>query len=220
MENYNLKLISLSVLLGATLLGLVCGNGMLIKPPGRSSRWRFDKSAPVNIDDDAARCGEFTVQWHQNEGKCGLCGDNYKDTPPRANEMGGKYGGSDVIVATYENVFSVNFGAYITHNHSGYISYDLCSVDKSHKESEECFAKNRLKFADGSDKYKIKKEGFVDATVILPKGLSCDHCVLRWTYTAGNGWGICDDGHGAEGCGPQETTKACADIKIRAPKSK
>jgi len=38
--------------------------------------------------------------------------------------------------------------------------------------------------------------------------------IFQWTYTAGNNWGICPDGSGALGCGPQETFRACSDITI------
>lgn len=44
--------------------------------------------------------------------------------------------------------------------------------------------------------------------------ISCSHCVLQWTYTAGNNWGTCSNGTEAVGCGPQETFRACADIAI------
>ena len=33
--------------------------------------------------------------------------------------------------------------------------------------------------------------------------LSCEQCILQWTYTAGNNWGMCDNGTGDLGCGPQ-----------------
>lgn len=31
---------------------------------------------------------------------------------------------------------------------------------------------------------------------------------------AGNNWGICADGTGALGCGPQEEFRACADVTV------
>merc|ERR1719175_240167 len=43
-----------------------------------------------------------------------------------------------------------------------------------------------------------------------------DQCLLQWTYTAGNDWGICENGTGSLGCGPQETFRACADIGINS----
>lgn len=45
-------------------------------------------------------------------------------------------------------------------------------------------------------------------------GLECPNCVLQWRYVAGNNWGMCEDGTGAVGCGPQEEFRACADITI------
>ena len=159
----------------------------------------------------------YQVQWGTHEGKCGICGDNYGDPVPRDNELGGKYGGSGVIVKTYENAYTVDVGVKITANHMGFIFFELCNLDEFTKESEECFIKYRLKFADGSDKFYIgTTTGWIDSVIVLPSGLSCEHCVLRWTYTTGNNWGICEDGSGAMGCGAQENFKSCADIRIKA----
>ena len=33
-------------------------------------------------------------------------------------------------------------------------------------------------------------------------------------HFAGNNWGSCDDGTSGMGCGPQETFRSCADIRI------
>lgn len=44
--------------------------------------------------------------------------------------------------------------------------------------------------------------------------MECGNCVLQWRYVAGNNWGMCADGTGAVGCGPQEEFRACADITI------
>lgn len=147
-----------------------------------------------------------------------MCGDNYADPKPRANEFGGKYGGSGVIVQIFKHSYTAVISFRITANHLGYVFYQLCDLDEFPHESEECFGKYNLKFADGSDKYYIgSTRGGIDTTVVLPLGLSCKHCVLRWTYIAGNNWGICPDGRGALGCGNQETFKSCADISIMAP---
>jgi hypothetical protein len=45
----------------------------------------------------------------------------------------------------------------------------------------------------------------------------CTQCILQWTYTAGNSWGVCPDGSGGLGCGPQEHFRACADIALSGP---
>lgn len=42
----------------------------------------------------------------------------------------------------------------------------------------------------------------------------CGNCVIQWRYIAGNNWGMCDDGTGAVGCGPQEEFRACSDVSI------
>jgi len=49
---------------------------------------------------------------------------------------------------------------------------------------------------------------------LLPLGLTCTQCILQWRYIAGNNWGICENGTGAVGCGPQEEFRACADVEI------
>ncbi|XP_061399708.1 uncharacterized protein LOC133335447 [Musca vetustissima] len=205
----------------ATLVDYSWGHGMMLNPPGRSSRWRFDSTAPINYNDNANYCGGFGVHYYTNGGKCGLCGDNYADPVPRDNELGGKYGGSGVIVKSFVDTYTAVIGFKITANHMGHITYHLCNLDEFGKESEECFAKYPLKFADGSDKFYIGQTlGDIETTVVLPPGLSCKHCVLRWTYTAGNNWGTCEDGTGAIGCGNQETFKSCADVSIVAAGAK
>lgn len=73
---------------------------------------------------------------------------------------------------------------------------------------------------------------WVNTTAILPPGLSCNHCVLRLHYRAGNNWGgeswfqevgpfyrmpwftDCPGGGGGMGCGYQETFRSCSDISI------
>lgn len=56
--------------------------------------------------------------------------------------------------------------------------------------------------------------GYIKIKAYLPKNLTCEHCVLRWHYRAGNNWGVCPNGKGALGCGNQETFRTCSDIAI------
>lgn len=95
----------------------------------------------------------------------------------------------------------------------------MCVLDDSNapESGEECFKPVTL--GDGSANYVLQnKQEENDDTIYtdvkLPDGLTCGRCVLRWTYTAGNNWGQCDDGSYGEGCGPQETFRSCADIAI------
>lgn len=41
-----------------------------------------------------------------------------------------------------------------------------------------------------------------------------DSLAFQWDYVAGNNWGICRNGTEGLGCGPQETFRSCADVKI------
>lgn len=48
----------------------------------------------------------------------------------------------------------------------------------------------------------------------LPLTVTCDQCILQWTYVGGNNWGTCQNGTSGLGCGPQEHFRSCADIRI------
>jgi len=199
------------ICLVVVLVHEIHGHGMLMSPPGRSTRWRYDSSAPKNYDDNALYCGGYYVHQTVNRGRCGLCGDDYRRATPRENELGGRYGQGTIVRNIDTNV--TNILVQITANHLGYIFFELCNLDTAGAESESCF--QRLRFVDGSDKYYIgSTRGLISSDVVIPSGTQCNHCVLRWTYTAGNNWGICSDGRGALGCGPQETFKNCADVSI------
>ena len=39
--------------------------------------------------------------------------------------------------------------------------------------------------------------------IFLHLRISCEQCILQWTYTAGNNWGVSANGTGDLGCGPQ-----------------
>lgn len=74
----------------------------------------------------------------------------------------------------------------LTANHLGYFYYQICKMDGA-RESNECFAANRLKLVNGEDKFQIKgsETGRYNMTLQLPSGLTCKHCVLQWTYNVG-----------------------------------
>ena len=48
---------------------------------------RFGYSNPVNYNDNELYCGGFSVQWQDNEGRCGVCGDNWAEPTPRTHEV-------------------------------------------------------------------------------------------------------------------------------------
>lgn len=194
------------------LLDEIAGHGMMMDPVNRASRWRLDKSAPIDYNDMEGFCGGYGVMWGTNGGKCGLCGDPYHNPKPRTHELGGKFG-QGTIVKTYKQGTVINVTIRITANHLGYFYFNLCKLD-SEVESDACFDRIKVLTSAGSETWPIPT-GAKDYIIALqlPK-ITCNHCVLRWTYVAGNNWGYCGDGTGKLGCGPQEHFRSCSDIKI------
>lgn len=56
------------------------------------------------------------VQWQTNGGRCGVCGDNWKDAIPRDNENTGKYG-EGKITKTYTQGSVITVSVLLTTNH-------------------------------------------------------------------------------------------------------
>lgn len=192
----------------------ISGHGTVLNPVGRATRWRYDYTAPINYDDNGLNCGGFSNQWSSQDGKCGICGDPYQSARPRMHEVGGLIGGTGVIVANYQKGSTIEVTVKITANHLGKFIFDLCKLDNE-AESEDCFARYPLQTVDGKNEYTIGSAiGDYKVLLKLPTNLTCNHCVLRWQYIAGNNWGWCGDGTGKLGCGPQENFRSCSDIKI------
>ncbi|XP_071454084.1 uncharacterized protein [Hetaerina americana] len=195
---------------------LVYGHGYLKDPLNRASLWRHGvPGAPFNFDDNQQFCGGFQQQWGVNGGRCGICGDDYALSRPRPYENTGK-NVIGYVVKRYSPGVVINVTAKITASHLGHFEFHLCPLGAPDAlEEEECFVP--LQLADGSGfEYRVKTwyVGDYSTRVVLPEGVTCERCVIRWQYTAGNSWGICSDGTGADGCGPQETFRSCADVSI------
>lgn len=202
------------VLTLVTLFDEISGHGYLWDPVNRASRWKVDGSNPKDYNHMEGNCGGFNVQWGTHGGKCGLCGDEYSLQTPRPHELGGMFG-KGVIMKTYKSGATIDVTVTITANHRGYFYFQLCNLDKE-KESDACFERYRLLTSSGADTYPLPSTA-ADNYVVrlkLPAGLTCNHCVLQWTYVCGNNWGICPDGSGKLGCGKQEHFRTCSDIQI------
>ncbi|XP_077293877.1 uncharacterized protein LOC143916588 [Arctopsyche grandis] len=213
-QKFKMKYLIVFALLA--VVPIVWGHGMVMDPVNRASRWRFNNSAPANWDDNQLYCGSYGTQWVLHNGKCGMCGDSYSLAPPRPHEIGGKYG-EGVIVKSYRSGATIPVVARIVANHNGYFEFHLCNLDRFGMETEECYSSSQLLFASGSNQQAIGSQlGDHNLSIRLPAGVTCKHCVLRWSYTAGNIWGNCPDGTSKPGCGPQETYKTCSDITITA----
>ena len=220
-------------LLSGVLISSCYGHGRLMNPPARSSLKKFRNDPAIapfwdnivpNYQDHELFCGGFATQV-DNDYKCGVCGDNYVDTRPRANELGGKYGSHGIIPRTYSSGSLVDVEVQVTAHHQGFFQFKLCKMEKNMAtEDEKCFdsADSIVPFVDGSIKFSItnyfpessKKSGYwYSMQIKLPDQLECDHCVLQWRYHTGNSWGTDENGSGI-GFGYQEEFYGCADIEI------
>ncbi|XP_032663234.1 uncharacterized protein LOC116840526 [Odontomachus brunneus] len=213
------KVLVLALVAAINLQGIY-GHGRLMDPINRSSVWRDARfkhlNLPKNYNDNENFCGGVGIHHGKNGGKCGLCGDDWSRPQPRANENGGLYG-NGVIVSEYKKGQTITVYVHLSANHLGTFNFNACPLKSpTDLETDECFEQYPLPLADGSG-YLRKVPGGVREFKIdlkLPSNLSSKHTVIRWNYRTGNTWGICPDGKGAMGCGPQETFRSCSDVSI------
>lgn len=180
-------LATVSVLFLVLLPSPVQGHGMLLDPIARGSRWRCNSGAPANYDDNGLFCGGYFVQWNQNGGKCGFCGDSYENPRPRLHELGGPFGQGE-IVRNYTKGAVIQAKAQITANHMGHFEFNLCNLDATGgQETEECYEQYELVDVQGRRKWYMNSTAATQYVVELrlPTDLVCEHCVLQWTYVAG-----------------------------------
>jgi len=198
----------------------VSGHARFLEPPSRSSMWRFGFGTPADYQDNEGFCGGFAVQWNtENNGRCGICGDQ-ADLPVRQHESPGGIYANGVIVREYTEGQMIDVVIEVTANHKGHFTFKICpNNDVTQDPTQDCFDEpdNLLKVLpdlSGTFPLSSSNTGKYDVRLQLPEGLECEQCILQWTYTAGNNWGTCEDGTGALGCGNQEHFRACADVKI------
>jgi len=217
MLGYKLSILSLT-----TLIYQVNSHGMLTDPPARNAMWRYGFPNPVNYNDNELYCGGFSVQWQQNEGKCGVCGDAFNLPKPRPHEDGGRYG-NGIVGRRYSMGQIIDVEIDISANHWGHFELKVCPVDGNPDGvTQECFDQHPLVLADNPrshqfyvplDSPKITKFNY---QVKLPFGVSCSQCIMQWTYYTGNTWGVCSNGTEGMGCGAQEMFRNCADVQINS----
>ena len=197
-----------------SLVTLVFGHGMLIDPASRNSAWRFFPNRPTQYTDNELNCGGFSVQWSTNKGKCGVCGDAYHLKNPRY-VYPGEYAKDRFITKTYKEGQEIEVKVKITSNHQGFFRFSVGKVEKRPITQEQL--KHVLLQPDGSNTWPLhsSRTGEFTIKLVLPKGLTCDHCVIQWWWTVGNNWGCNDEGDCGVGLGKtQETFVNCADIRI------
>ncbi|XP_046369958.1 uncharacterized protein LOC124144546 [Haliotis rufescens] len=192
------------------------GHGRLVDPPSRSSMWRFQFNTPRNYDDNQLFCGGVKVQYEDNGGKCGVCGDPWQG--PRDNEPGGKFY-TGIIVRKYNVGQVIGVKVQLTASHKGFFEFRLCPNNNPFKNvTHACLDKYILPLAKtGETKYMIESKDSnqnIEVNLKLPEGVRCSACVLQWKYNAGNSWGTDSVGNGCIGCGNQEQFYGCADVAI------
>ncbi|KAJ7379979.1 hypothetical protein OS493_012741 [Desmophyllum pertusum] len=174
------------------MIALVLGHGYLIDPASRNAAWREGHGTPAQYTDNELNCGGFNTQWSTNNGKCGVCGDRYDDESPNYVHPGNWATGT--ITKTVGDIGT----APIT----------------------QAKLQHVLQQPNGDTKWYINTQGddLFTIELMLPTGLTCDHCVLQWWWNVGNNWGCDGPGDCGMGKGPQETFVNCADIKIVSSK--
>lgn len=81
----------------------------------------------------------FTVQWEQNQGRCGVCGDPWNMEEPRLHEAGGQYA-KGIIGRHYSIGQEIDVEVELTANHWGRFEINLCPNNNPRYEaSQECF---------------------------------------------------------------------------------
>ena len=80
----------------------------------------------------------------------------------------------------------------LTTNHWGYFELKLCPVNNKNRiVTQECLDEFPLYLSDdpASSKYNIPghvgKKAVLKYEVNLPKGVTCNQCVIQWTYKTG-----------------------------------
>ncbi|KAI8786054.1 CAunnamed protein product [Biomphalaria glabrata] len=192
-------------------------HGRLLEPPSRMSAWRLGYPVPRNYDDHSMNCGGYATQWNKNGGKCGICGDSWSGTRFYERPNGAMVQ-HKVIPMTYSEGSTMKVTLDITVSHNGWNEFRLCNVARTGgiEATQSCLNDTLLSDASGKTKFYFtsKKVGLYSYKLLLPRGTTCNHCVLQWKWKTGNSWG-CD----AAGCGvghgdAQEEFYGCSDIKI------
>ncbi|XP_074596056.1 uncharacterized protein LOC141851240 [Brevipalpus obovatus] len=196
-----------------TSIPMVNSHGRLFEPPARSSMWRFGFPTYPNYEDSELFCGGIKVQWQDNGGKCGVCGDAYNGK--RSHETGGM-NARNITTRVYHPGSVIDVVVDMVTNHGGRFKFQMCWRDSfDQPETEECF--ETLNLTDGSDSVSINNRprgGVFAYPIQLPPNRTCERCVFRWDWKSANNWGKCQNGKYEVGCGPQETYRNCADIAI------
>ena len=147
--------------------------------------------------------------------RAGVCGD--EKNGKQEHQPGGKYYCDGKVVAEYSEGGVIDIHMHIVTNHGGFAEFHLCDIKNcQNKISEECFQnghcyalervpndscetgtdpdcnpidpsfKGRWYFPCTKSNQKVRLGG-KKMQYRLPKGVSCEHCVLHWYWGVTNG---------------------------------
>ncbi|XP_025079485.1 uncharacterized protein LOC112555337 [Pomacea canaliculata] len=222
---------SVVVLIGylMALLRFTDGRARLLEPPMRSSYWREGvPSAAANYDDELLNCGGFEPYFPAV--RAVSVADGWRQVWRvwdavdgfRENEYPGKYSQFSPL-RTYFTGTYINATVYSRPNMLGWFEFRLCTRRDGPDvpDLQKCLDEHVLQIEEtGMTRYYPGSlGGYSDMHVLLPPGVSCDHCILQWKYNTGyrntREKTTCSD---CLGCGPQEQYYNCADIRIASSK--
>ena len=183
-------------------------------PPAETPLGDIFQTRPKQFADNELNCGGFNAQWDKHGSKCGVCGDEHN----KANlkyVYPGLFAKDGLIAKTYKEGEKIQVTIEITSNHQGFFRLTVSKLERRPITQEQLA--HVLLQPDGSNKWQLHSSanGKYHIKLVLPKGLTCDHCVLQWWWTVGNNWGCDEQGNCGVGLGKkQETFVNCSDIKI------
>ncbi|CAG5134367.1 unnamed protein product [Candidula unifasciata] len=205
------------------------GHGRLLKPPSRMSGYLAGLPMPVNYNDHEMNCGGRKVQWDQSGGKCGICGEPWPG-PKNYERPSGVMAQHQIRTATYLENAVIIIRLQITVSHRGWHEFRICNVARSGGVEATQACLDRTLLADENMQTRFSKgttsTGFFDFHLVLPAGLTCDHCVIQWKWKCGNDWGCDKPSNNSApaccvGCGErQEEFYGCSDVTINPRNSR
>ncbi|XP_059144459.1 uncharacterized protein LOC131931647, partial [Physella acuta] len=106
----------MAAILVTSIPSLTDAHARMLDPPSRMSAYILGFNTPVNFNDHEMFCGGRAVQWQQNGGKCGICGDPWSG--PRLYERpDGAMVQHNVITKVYVEGSTITIQTQVTANH-------------------------------------------------------------------------------------------------------
>ena len=88
------------------------------------------------LDDNQNYCGGYGVQFGQNKGRCGICGDPWNAFPRQHEAPNGIYA-TGIITKTYKQGSFIPVIVDITANHQGHFIFKLCPNNDIFQDPEQ-----------------------------------------------------------------------------------